>query len=107
MDRTQALVRRFAGRKIRQHFREIMLTELNPARRAGGDQRQDAAAANAVDQLRSLLHDRQIRRRIGIKDLIKAQHTHRCHHLACHIGTDRIAEFLAERRAPQPVLSAR
>ena len=73
-----------------------MLAELNPSGRAGRNHRQGTAVLHAIEELVSLLHDREVRAEIGVKDLFEAKTAQSGNHLSFHIRAHRHAEALAE-----------
>ena len=93
------LVRRLAGGEIVEKFRIVVLAVLDPARAAGRDQRQLAAVLQSVQQLRALFENRQVRRRIRIEYLVKAQAQHRAYHLLRRSRSDRHAELFTDGRS--------
>ena len=89
-------MRRLAGGKIRYQLREVVFAELNPARRAGGYQRQHSASSDSVDKLCALFHDGKVGTCVGIENLVEAQHPQSRNHLTGYIRSDRISEFLSQ-----------
>lgn len=75
-----------------------MLAELDPARRAGGDDRQLAAVLHAVNELVCFFHDGHIGTEIGIVDLIEAKAAQGHDHFAFYVRADWHTEPFAERR---------
>ena len=73
--RAKHLLRALGGRKPADHIRVMPLQVAHPARAAGGEHRLvlGFAGAEAVQELGSLLHDRQIGREGGIKHIVKAK----------------------------------
>ena len=90
------LLRALAGGKVIHKFGVIVLTELDPAGRAAGDERQGASFLQSVQQLGALLHDGHIGGGIHIKYLVEAQPAQGGHQLALHIGAYRHPEALAQ-----------
>ena len=95
---TEHLLRGLAGRQIVNEIREVMLAELDPSRRAGGNHRQNALVLNASDQLGCLLDNGQVGGQIHIEHAVKAQSLQRGNHLALGIGTRLVAEALTDLR---------
>ena len=98
-ERTGHLLRGLAGGEVFCEVREVVLAELDPARRAGGDDRQLAAVLHAVNELVRFFHDGHIGTEIGIVDLIEAKAAQSCDHLAFYVRADRHAKLFAERCA--------
>ena len=98
-DRTEHLLGGFASGEIAEQVREIVLAELDPRRRTAGDHGKSAAVLQPVEELRPLFHYGEIRAEIDVKDVGEAHSAQSRHHLAFDIGTDGIAELLAESHA--------
>ena len=75
---------------------EVMLDELDPSGRAGGDHREHPAVLHAVDKLGALLHDGEVGCKVHVKDVVEAHSAERRSHLALDLGADGAVEFLAE-----------
>ena len=94
--RAEHLLRRLAARQVGNEFGIVLLQELDPARRAGGEHGQLAALGEAVDKLGALLHDGDIGGSIDVEHLIGAKAAQRGDHLALDVGADGQAEALAQ-----------
>ena len=97
--RAEHLVRRFAGRKIFQEIRIIMLAEFNPSRAARRNHRELASIFDSLQKLRALFHNCEIRARIRIEHFVRSESADRGHHFACRTGTDRHSKGLSDRDA--------
>ena len=90
------LLRRLAGRHVVGELGIVVLTELDPAGRAGGDHRQLAAVLHTIQELVGFFHDGQVSTEVGIEDLVEAETAQRSSHLALGIGADGLAEFFRQ-----------
>ena len=87
-DRAEHLLRRLGRREVLAQFGEMLLHERHPARTAGGHQWDfDRPVAReilvqALEQLGALLHDRKVSGEVGVENVVEAQPTQHCGHLA-------------------------
>ena len=96
--RAEHLLRRLAGRKVRDHLGIGLFDELDPPRTARREHRQRLARLDAVDQLARLLHDREVGGDVHVEHRVRTQPADRRDHLALDVGADRHVERLAQRR---------
>src|SRR5699024_11102422 len=61
------------GRKVILQLRIIILQEFHPRGTAGSEHGKDAASCDPFYQLRAFLHDRHVRREVGIIHSVEAQ----------------------------------
>ena len=87
---------RLAGRDVLDQVRIELLHALHPGAGTGGDQRQSALALDPLQELAGLLHDRQVRGELGVKDVVEAQLSQGRHELAFHVVARLQAEGLAD-----------
>ena len=103
-DRAEHLLRRLGRREVLAQFGEMLLHERHPARTAGGHQGDfDRPVAReilvqALEQFGALLHDRQVGGEVGVENVVEAQPTQRCGHLARDAPAFQ-SEILAEGHA--------
>ena len=99
-DRAFHLVRRFAGRDMRNQIAVEELHVVDPARRAGSDLREDTLVLDAEEELLRLFHDGEVSAEVGIEDAVEAQTMEGSDHLAGAVFfADLVAEFLSDGRA--------
>ena len=95
-DRAEHLLGRLAGRGDVEQVGVVVLEEVDPARAAGGENRQVLARLHAFDELVALLHDREVGREVGVEDLVEAEGAETGYELA-RDGFARLeSEFLAD-----------
>ena len=97
-------VRRLARGEVRELVRELVLDVLDPARRAGGDHREDDVlpadrGERPVEELGPLLEDRQVGGEVRVEDVVEAEEAEGMGHLPRHDRPRLHAEHLAERDA--------
>ena len=97
LDKSAAhLLGRLAGGEMTDVLGIVVLAELNPSGRAGGDHRKLAAVLNTLKKLGSLLNDGEISSGVGVEYLLEAESSESCNHLALNVSADRHIEALAE-----------
>ena len=91
---------------MRQQVGVIIFRKVDPPRRATGEHRQrggrifiNQRAFQAAQQLGALLHDGEVRGKVGIEHRGKAHLTQGGHHLASHPRAGRVAKLFAQRGA--------
>ena len=75
----------------------LMLAELDPAGRTGGDHGQRAFVLDALQKLRCFLPNGKIGCKVGIKHTVKAEAPQRSRHFALNIGAHGQSERFAKR----------
>ena len=78
-----------------QQIRIFKFTISDPAWRTARDHRQHTLMLDALDELMTFFHDRQICGIVGIIDAVKPDPPQRRSHLAGNARADRQAELLA------------
>ena len=94
--RATHLLRRLAGGEVTDEFGVVILAELNPPGRAGGNHGESTAVLNSFKKLSSFLNDGKVSCGVGIEYLLKADSAKSCNHLALNVGADRHTEALTE-----------
>ena len=84
---------------MRDKFGVIVLAVFNPAGRAGGNHRQNAAVLEPLQKFVRFFDNRKVRGEVGVKYLVEAQTAQRGNHFAFDVGADMHTERLAERCA--------
>ena len=79
-----------------KHIRVIILAELDPSGRAGGDHRESALVLYALNKLVRFLNDREVGGKVGVEHSVKAETAQSGDHLALNVCTDRHSEALTE-----------
>ena len=98
--RTEHLLRGFAGREVRKHLGIIVLHELDPAGAAGcehGKRRLvHLVGGDAADQLVGLLKDGKVRCHVHVEDFDVAEHSDRLDHLVLDMGSGSHVKAFSE-----------
>ena len=98
-DCAEHLLGRFAaGRNVKQ-IGVVVLDEVDPAGAAAGQDGQVLAALDTLDDLGAFFHDGQVSGEVGVEDLVEAQGTESCDHLAGDRHAGLKTEFLADSHA--------
>ncbi|CDC75945.1 putative uncharacterized protein [Candidatus Colimorpha enterica] len=79
-----------------KHIRVIILAELDPSGRAGGDHRESALVLYALNKLVRFLNDREVGGKVGVEHSVKAETAQSGDHLALNVCADRHSEALTE-----------
>ena len=95
-ERAAHLLRRLAGGEVTDVLGVVVLAELNPSGRAGGNHRKSTAVLNALKKLGSLLNDGEVSCGVGVEYLLEAETSESCNHLAFYVSADRHIEALTE-----------
>ena len=95
-ERAAHLLRRLAGGEVTDELGVVVLAELDPSGRAGGDHRKGAAVLYSVKKLGSLFNDGKVCCGVGVKYLFKADSAQSRNHLALYVSADRHTEALTE-----------
>lgn len=74
----------------------VLLDVVDPARAARGHHRQHAAMLQAVEELRALLHDREVRAEVRVEDFVEAEEMQGRDHLSRDDGARLHAEGIAQ-----------
>ena len=69
------LLRGLGGREVLREVGSILLHPVRPCRAAARDERELAAVGEALDELRSFLHDRYVGGEVRVEHLLEAEHT--------------------------------
>ena len=96
-DRAEHSLRGFAGREVRKHFGIGGFGELDPAGRAAGEHRQNAAVGDAVHQFGRLFHNGQVGAERGVEHGVEPDFPQCGVEHAHHVGAERQVELFAER----------
>ncbi|MBT9156691.1 MAG: hypothetical protein DDT37_01679 [Firmicutes bacterium] len=70
--RAEHLLRRFTGGQVIEHLRVEVLRKLNPAGTAGRNQGQVLALVQPPQKFVPFFHNREVRAKLRIKNLVKA-----------------------------------
>ena len=73
-----------------------MLAVLDPSGRAGGDERELAALLDSLEELGSLLHNREVGGEVHVVNAVEAETLYSRDHLALDVSTRLVAEALAD-----------
>ena len=84
---------------MRQEVGVLDFDEVDPARRAGGDHREDAAVGDAVEEFVSLFHYGEVGGEVRVEYLVEAEAAQRGDHFAGDDFAGGEAEGFAERDA--------
>ncbi len=79
---TLHLLGALAGREVGNELRIVMLAEVDPSGRAGGDHGESAAVLYSAEKLGAFFHDGKVCTEVGVKYLIKAKSAKSSSHLA-------------------------
>ena len=80
-----------------QQIAVVVLSVVDPARRAGSDHREFAAVLNTAQQLGAFFHNGQVSSKVGVINLVEAQTLQRGHHFTGNRSTDGHTELFAQR----------
>ena len=68
------LLRGLRGREVLRKVGSVLLHPVRPCRAAAGDERKLAAIREALDELRTLLHDRDVGGEVRVEHLLETEH---------------------------------
>ena len=75
--RREHLLRGLGGREVLREVGSVLLHPVGPRRAAARDERKLPALREALDELRALLHDRDVSGKVRVEHLVKAKTTER------------------------------
>ena len=90
------LLRRLSRREVLGEIRSVLLHPVGPRGAAARDERELTARGEALNELGTLFHDRDVGREVRIKDLVKAEHAESRVNLTGRKLTGLHAESFAE-----------
>ncbi len=95
-DGTLHLMRGLAAGKMIQQIAVVVFGEVDPARGAGGDHRQDSAIGQTAEEFGSFFHDGQVSAEVDIVDAFETEAAQGSDHLTGGRSADLVAEFLTD-----------